>query len=120
VHTAKLRVELAQARSEQHEYLRNVETARVLEKRAARKRLAGLDVSSAFTGSTHSRTKVKNGGNGGEGEGEAGKKRIPDRDGEEGTKRGKKRSKREKEREKVGLDEQEREAKLGNVLSSIF
>ncbi|EAU80561.1 hypothetical protein CC1G_09958 [Coprinopsis cinerea okayama7 len=41
VHTAKLRVELSQSRAEQQEYLRNVETARVLEKRAEKKREKG-------------------------------------------------------------------------------
>lgn len=41
VHTAKLRVELSQSRAEQQEYLRNVETARILEKRSERKREQG-------------------------------------------------------------------------------
>ncbi|KAI0047291.1 hypothetical protein FA95DRAFT_1492724 [Auriscalpium vulgare] len=40
-HAARLRVELSQSRSEQHEYLKNVELARVLDKRAERKRAAG-------------------------------------------------------------------------------
>ena len=40
-HTARLRLELAQSRAEQHHYLRQVELARVLDKRAARKRNAG-------------------------------------------------------------------------------
>ncbi|KIY52621.1 hypothetical protein FISHEDRAFT_28970, partial [Fistulina hepatica ATCC 64428] len=35
-HAARLRAELAQSRSEQHSYLKNVELARVLEKRRAR------------------------------------------------------------------------------------
>ena len=38
MHAAKLRVELSQSRREQHEYLKNVELARVLNKRAERKR----------------------------------------------------------------------------------
>ncbi|KAI0796522.1 hypothetical protein C8Q75DRAFT_710017 [Abortiporus biennis] len=38
VHAARLRVELSQSRKEQHEYLKNVELARVLDKRAERKR----------------------------------------------------------------------------------
>jgi len=41
LHTAKLRVELSQSRSEQRDYLKNVELARVLDKRAARKREKG-------------------------------------------------------------------------------
>ena len=41
IHAAKLRVELTQSRSEQNEYLKNVELARVLEKRAERKREKG-------------------------------------------------------------------------------
>ena len=44
VHTAKLRVELSQSKTEQREYLKNVELARVLEKRAERKRQAGKEV----------------------------------------------------------------------------
>ncbi|KAL1744624.1 hypothetical protein HDZ31DRAFT_38251 [Schizophyllum fasciatum] len=41
VHTAKLRAELQQSRSEQREYLKNVELARVLDKRAQRKKEKG-------------------------------------------------------------------------------
>ena len=37
VHAARLRVELSQSRREQQEYLKNVELARVLDKRAQRK-----------------------------------------------------------------------------------
>ncbi|TFK56255.1 hypothetical protein OE88DRAFT_1693261, partial [Heliocybe sulcata] len=44
IHTARLRVELSQSRSEQREYLKNVELARVLDKRAERKRAAGKGV----------------------------------------------------------------------------
>ncbi|KAL1721343.1 hypothetical protein EV715DRAFT_288481 [Schizophyllum commune] len=43
VHTAKLRAELQQSRSEQREYLKNVELARVLDKRAQRKKEKGED-----------------------------------------------------------------------------
>ncbi|KAI0069109.1 hypothetical protein BV25DRAFT_1866951 [Artomyces pyxidatus] len=43
VHAARLRVELSQSKAEQHEYLKNVELARVLDKRAERKRQAGKD-----------------------------------------------------------------------------
>ena len=38
MHQAQLRVELSQSRKEQREYLKNVELARVLDKRAERKR----------------------------------------------------------------------------------
>ncbi|KAK2462295.1 hypothetical protein APHAL10511_005601 [Amanita phalloides] len=41
IHAAKLRVELSQSRSEQQEYLRNVEVARQLEKRVEKKRAKG-------------------------------------------------------------------------------
>jgi ESF2/ABP1 family protein len=44
VHTAKLRVELSQSRSEQQQYLRNVELARVVDKRAERKREKGEEL----------------------------------------------------------------------------
>ncbi|KAH7343580.1 hypothetical protein B0J17DRAFT_643031 [Rhizoctonia solani] len=42
-HTARLRVELSQSKAEQRDYLRNVELARVLEKRAQRKRKSDLN-----------------------------------------------------------------------------
>lgn len=38
IHKARLRIELSQSRTEQHDYLKNVELARVLDKRAERKR----------------------------------------------------------------------------------
>ncbi|ESK84033.1 u3 snornp-associated protein esf2 [Moniliophthora roreri MCA 2997] len=44
LHTAKLRVELSQSKAEQREYLRNVELARVLDKRAERKREKGEEM----------------------------------------------------------------------------
>ncbi|EKM75710.1 hypothetical protein AGABI1DRAFT_79458 [Agaricus bisporus var. burnettii JB137-S8] len=44
LHQAKLRVELSQSRAEQQEYLRNVELAKVLEKRAAKKRERGEEM----------------------------------------------------------------------------
>ena len=37
LHSARLRVELAQSKTEQRDYLKNVELARVLDKRAERK-----------------------------------------------------------------------------------
>ncbi|KAG0698865.1 hypothetical protein DFH29DRAFT_939563 [Suillus ampliporus] len=42
IHTAKLRVELAQSKTEQREYLKNVELARVLDKRNERRKEKGL------------------------------------------------------------------------------
>jgi len=44
IHAAKLRVELSQSRTEQQEYLNNVELARVLEKRAEKKREKGEEL----------------------------------------------------------------------------
>lgn len=44
VHTAKLRIELSQSRTEQQEYLQNVELARVLDKRAERKQERGEEM----------------------------------------------------------------------------
>ncbi|KAE9398254.1 hypothetical protein BT96DRAFT_822198 [Gymnopus androsaceus JB14] len=44
IHTAKLRVELSQSRTEQRDYLKNVELARVLDKRAQRKREKGEEM----------------------------------------------------------------------------
>ncbi|KAF8211601.1 hypothetical protein K438DRAFT_1568562 [Mycena galopus ATCC 62051] len=41
IHTAKLRVELSQSREEQRDYLKNVELARVLDKRAEKKKEKG-------------------------------------------------------------------------------
>lgn len=43
IHTARLRVELEQSRREQKDYLRQVELARVLNKRVERKRKAAED-----------------------------------------------------------------------------
>ena len=43
VHQAKLRAELSQSRKEQRDYLKNVELARVLEKRKERKLAAGKE-----------------------------------------------------------------------------
>ncbi|KAJ4472032.1 hypothetical protein J3R30DRAFT_3298775 [Lentinula aciculospora] len=44
IHTAKLRVELSQSKLEQRDYLRNVELARVLEKRSQRKKEKGEEM----------------------------------------------------------------------------
>ncbi|KAG6836836.1 hypothetical protein H0H93_002516 [Arthromyces matolae] len=44
IHTAKLRVEISQSRHEQQEYLKNVELARVLEKRAEKKQEKGEEL----------------------------------------------------------------------------
>ncbi|KII96063.1 hypothetical protein PLICRDRAFT_99295 [Plicaturopsis crispa FD-325 SS-3] len=43
IHQARLRVELSQSKTEQRDYLKNVELARVLGKRAERKKEAGKD-----------------------------------------------------------------------------
>jgi ESF2/ABP1 family protein len=43
MHAARLRLELSQSRSEQREYLKNVELARVLEKREERSQAAGKE-----------------------------------------------------------------------------
>ena len=44
MHTAQLRMELSQSKLEQREYLKNVELARVLEKRVEKKRARGEDM----------------------------------------------------------------------------
>ena len=41
MHAARLRLELSQSKSEQREYLKNVELARVLDKREERSQAAG-------------------------------------------------------------------------------
>jgi ESF2/ABP1 family protein len=41
IHRARLRVELSQSKTEQQQYLKNVELARVLDKRAAKKKEKG-------------------------------------------------------------------------------
>jgi ESF2/ABP1 family protein len=43
MHAARLRLELSQSRSEQREYLKNVELARVLDKREERSQTAGKE-----------------------------------------------------------------------------
>jgi ESF2/ABP1 family protein len=43
MHTARLRLELSQSRSEQREYLKNVELARVLDKREERSQAMGKE-----------------------------------------------------------------------------
>jgi ESF2/ABP1 family protein len=43
MHTARLRLELSQSRSEQREYLKNVDLARVLDKREARSQAMGKE-----------------------------------------------------------------------------
>jgi ESF2/ABP1 family protein len=43
MHTARLRLELSQSRSEQREYLKNVELARVLDTREERSRAVGKE-----------------------------------------------------------------------------
>lgn len=48
IHTAKLRVELSQSRTEQQDYLKNVELARVLDKRAQKKKEKGEELTFKF------------------------------------------------------------------------
>jgi len=43
MHAARLRLELSQSRSEQHEYLKNVELARVLDKREEHSQAGGKE-----------------------------------------------------------------------------
>ncbi len=69
LHTAKLRVELSQSRAEQQDYLKNVELARVLNKRAEKKREKGEELQlkerprkRAAEDSTEQRKKTKIGG----------------------------------------------------------
>ncbi|OBZ77035.1 Pre-rRNA-processing protein ESF2 [Grifola frondosa] len=50
MHAAQLRVELSQSHREQREYLKNVELARILDKRAERKRKAGEEMSTEDCG----------------------------------------------------------------------
>ncbi|KAK0206132.1 hypothetical protein DFS33DRAFT_1312522 [Desarmillaria ectypa] len=66
LHTARLRVELSQSRSEQQDYLKNVELARVLNKRAEKKREKGEELQlkerprkRPADGSTEQRKKTK-------------------------------------------------------------
>lgn len=57
VHRARLRVELEQSKKEQRDYLKNVELARVLDKRAERKRAAGKTADTTSNGGVeHSRS----------------------------------------------------------------
>ncbi|QRV87837.1 RNA recognition motif protein [Ceratobasidium sp. AG-Ba] len=53
-HTARLRVELSQSRAEQRDYLKNVELARVLDKRAKRKQNPTSEKEPASTQPSHS------------------------------------------------------------------
>ncbi len=55
MHTAQLRVELSQSRKEQRDYLKNVELARVLDKRVERKRKAAQ--SGEAKGDDHAETR---------------------------------------------------------------
>lgn len=93
MHAAKLRVELSQSKREQQQYLRNVELARVLDKRADRKRAKGEDPTLAAAPPKPAKR---------------------ERSEEEG-KREKKRKKMVEDREDEGQRRQ-----LDNVLGSIF
>ncbi|KZT20650.1 hypothetical protein NEOLEDRAFT_1158580 [Neolentinus lepideus HHB14362 ss-1] len=91
IHTARLRVELSQSRSEQQEYLKNVELAKVLDKRAERRRQAGKEVDL--------------------------KPNLPPKRKSDGDKGEEKKSKR---RKAVTYDPQATERQLESVLDSIF
>jgi ESF2/ABP1 family protein len=64
-HQSRLRAEITRAKTEQGEYLRNVELARVLNKRKAKKEAAGQGVDAAEVGKSR---KVEDGGKEGKGE----------------------------------------------------
>lgn len=96
VHAARLRVELSQSKREQQEYLKNVELARVLGKRAERKRKAGEDAGQDVPPPLESAKKQRKDGRDGDGE---------------------KRVKRIKE---VSETDGNNDRKLKGVLSSIF
>lgn len=59
MHQAQLRAELSQSRKEQREYLKNVELARVLDKRAGRKRKAADGGEEAQAGTSTERRPQK-------------------------------------------------------------
>ena len=62
MHTARLRLELSQSRSEQREYLKNVELARVLDKREERSRATGKEFNRKEVNKRRaSETETKNG-----------------------------------------------------------
>lgn len=104
VHTARLRVEISQSRSEQQEYLKNVELARVLDKRAQRKQQAGKDSVSNSAGQKE-RADVK--------------KRSAEAD--TGDKREERRPKKmRKEQPSTKSVEGDRDKQLEGVLGSIF
>lgn len=56
-HTARLRNEVSQSRAEQSEYLKNVELARVLDKRKAKKEATGAPAAPSNAGGTEDRAK---------------------------------------------------------------
>ncbi|EMD40600.1 hypothetical protein CERSUDRAFT_148771 [Gelatoporia subvermispora B] len=96
MHQAQLRVELSQSRKEQREYLKNVELARVLDKRAERKRKAVED------GTSQARPTQ-----------EVSEPPARERKDREGAGPAKK-------KKKIALDNPAAEKQLNTVLSSIF
>lgn len=93
IHTAKLRTELSQSRTEQNEYLKNVELARVLDKRAERKKAKGEEPLPLREHGNRKRRVTEN-----EEAGEAKKRRTVHED----------------------VDNAKRNSQLANVLGSIF
>ena len=93
VHAARLRVELSQSKKEQQEYLKNVELARVLDKRAERKRKAGQDVPTFTETSKKQKQEAESGGE---------------------------KPKRQRKHDEKHSPSVETEKQLSNVLSSIF
>jgi ESF2/ABP1 family protein len=79
--TARLRVELSQSRAEQREYLKNVELARVLDKRVKRKQdeaeKAGLDPSTVTLPVRPEKRQRKGGVEGGSEKKKGGRKQAP-------------------------------------------
>ncbi|KAJ7047811.1 hypothetical protein C8F04DRAFT_1205616 [Mycena alexandri] len=96
IHTAKLRVELSQSRTEQRDYLKNVELARVLDKRAEKKREKGEVLQLKERPKRKRPADEEDGGGGGDGERKAKRERPP------------------------AEDSGAREAQMSSVLSSIF
>ncbi|PCH41318.1 hypothetical protein WOLCODRAFT_131842 [Wolfiporia cocos MD-104 SS10] len=104
VHAAKLRAELSQSRREQHEYLKNVELARVLNKRAERKRKAGTEASADAEGKPSRRAD------------DLGKANDPDKTNKERAREDKPR----KKQKHIPGPDSNTEKQLDNVLHSIF
>ena len=107
MHAAQLRVEISQSRKEQKEYLKNVELARVLSKRAERKRKADPEDGEAKAEEKESRTrplKIHKADQSG--------------DSQDGTQKGSRKDGKRKKPQPVGRPEAA--AQLDSVLNSMF